>query len=98
MNATNLADCRPSAAGRGPIAGHALPLRYLGEALCIALEAAARISLRAPRLAVAKWRERMTIERLSGLDDHTLQDIGIDRSQIPHLVRRLIDDRRLDRG
>ena len=39
-----------------------------------------------------RWRAmRKTIVALSGLESHMLKDIGIDRSEIPSVARRVAD-------
>ena len=36
----------------------------------------------------ASWRERAAAKTLSSLDDRTLKDIGVSRSEIPYLANR----------
>ncbi len=43
---------------------------------------------RLARAARAAWRERIAVKTLSSLDDRTLKDIGVSRSEIPYLANR----------
>ena len=39
-----------------------------------------------------RWRaERQTVAALSQLESHVLEDIGVERSEIPHVARRLAE-------
>ncbi len=44
-------------------------------------------------LCVTKWQTRAAVKQLLQLDDHILNDIGIDRGSIMHHVRRDRDNR-----
>ena len=45
--------------------------------------------------ALRTWRKRrIAIRELRALDDHTLKDIGLSRSQIPSVVEGLLDQSR----
>jgi uncharacterized protein YjiS (DUF1127 family) len=44
--------------------------------------------IRSIRNAAADFRLRRTVRRLEQLDDHTLKDIGVSRSEIASAVRR----------
>lgn len=46
------------------------------------------------QVLVRKWRRRNMIAALDALDDRLLRDIGINRGDIKHLVKRF-DDREL---
>ena len=43
-------------------------------------------------LAIVKLRERTTINELQALDDRILNDIGVNRSEIPELARMVAED------
>jgi len=43
------------------------------------------------RTTFLQWQRRKMIETLRGMDDRLLRDIGIDRSEIPELVRQFTD-------
>ena len=48
--------------------------------------------------ALRTWRKRrIAIRELGALDDHTLKDIGLSRSQIPAVVEGLLDRSRTTR-
>jgi uncharacterized protein YjiS (DUF1127 family) len=50
-------------------------------------------SLQHLRTAYANWRRRQAAyEELNSLDDRSLADIGISRSDIPHIFSRDIQD------
>ena len=52
---------------------------------------------KAARAIYTRYAYRRTVNVLSGLSDHTLKDIGIERSQIPwvaHTTAMKIDERR----
>jgi uncharacterized protein YjiS (DUF1127 family) len=72
------------------------PLNFVGEAVYTAVEAAAGLVGRAFRAAKAKARERSAVNSLSGLDDETLKDIGIGRSEIRYVARKLAADSGVD--
>jgi uncharacterized protein YjiS (DUF1127 family) len=51
----------------------------------------------AARAALADRRDRYRIyEELAALDDHSLADIGVHRSQLPGMVERLYESIELD--
>ncbi len=62
----------------------------IGRAFGAAGRAVARIAYRAYRGIADAVRKRRTIAELSRLDDHLLDDIGIDREQIPTIAQGLI--------
>ena len=47
-----------------------------------------RTAKNAIRTISVYWRERIAVKTLSSLDDRTLKDIGISRSEIPYLANR----------
>jgi uncharacterized protein YjiS (DUF1127 family) len=51
----------------------------------------------AARAAFAERRNRYRVyEELAALDDHSLEDIGLHRSQLPGLIERLFESVELD--
>lgn len=67
----------------------------LPSAFTVAASAAADIGhwitdalRRIARTSRVAWRERTAVKTLSSLDDRTLKDIGVFRSEIPYLANR----------
>ena len=68
-----------------PFSAFTVPLATIGEALYAAVAAVFR--------AVARIaRRHRTQSRLMTLDNRTLQDIGVARSEIRYVARRMSDD------
>lgn len=44
----------------------------------------------------ARMQERVTIRQLSNLEDHILKDIGVPRSEIPTIARKIAENPGLD--
>ena len=60
------------------------------------IDAMAGAVARAFAAAQAKMRERATIREISNLDDHILNDIGLPRSEIRAMARKLAENPGLD--
>ena len=74
---------------------NAMPNSAFTVAASSAMTQAAEIGRRATsavrrlaRAARVSWRERLAAKTLSSLDDRTLKDIGVSRSEIPYLANR----------
>lgn len=65
----------------------ALPERTTRGGACLAL---GRMIVRAVRARTHTWMVRRTIDNLQRLDDRTLADIGMHRSEIESKVRELM--------
>ena len=72
------------------------PTRFVGEAFYSASEAIAQAATRVFKEAVVSSRERTSVKELSALSDHTLKDIGVDRSEIRYLARRVAENPQAD--
>ena len=81
---------------RVPFAEFVQPTYFVGEAFYNASEAIARAAARTFRAAMIKSRARSSAEELSALSDHTLKDIGVERSQIKYLARRVAENPNVD--
>ena len=68
------------------------PTRYVGEAFYNASEALAKAAARVVKETAAKARARASVKELSSLSDHTLKDIGVERSEIGELARRVSEN------
>ena len=81
INSAAGADAMPSsaftAAASSEVA-HAAEIGHRATSAIRRLASAARVS----------WRERAAAKTLSSLDDRTLKDIGVSRSEIPYLANR----------
>jgi uncharacterized protein YjiS (DUF1127 family) len=68
------------------------PTRYVGEAFYNASEALTKAAARVVKETAAKARARASIKELSALSDHVLKDIGVKRSEIRELARRVAEN------
>ena len=91
MNYASYARHRVEGSQRVPFEEFVQPTRFVGEAFYSASEAVARAASRFFRETVVKSRERASVRELSDLSDHTLKDIGIHRSEIRQLARRVAE-------
>ena len=87
---------RPAADGARPADVDA-PLTLFGEAIYGAVEAAARFVDRTFWSVRIRARSRGTIKQLSRLDDEILEDIGLPRSEIRAVARKLAETPGFDR-
>ena len=72
------------------------PTRFVGEALYEITDAVVRAAKRAGAAMVKRVRTRKTVTELSSLNDHILNDIGIDRSEIGWLAHRVAEQPHVD--
>ena len=85
---------RPKAAVAALFAAHAQPPgRASPRAWRLAADALGRFVVRSLRNGANAWMVRRTIESLQALDDRTLADIGLHRSEIEYTVRRQLTRR-----
>jgi uncharacterized protein YjiS (DUF1127 family) len=75
-----------------PFAEFVEPTRFVGETFYGASEAIAHAAARVFKEAVVKSRRRASEKELSALSDHTLKDIGVHRSEIHYLTRRVAEN------
>ena len=64
--------------------------------IAAAAHGAGRMARNAVRSVRVSIRERKAVRTLSSLDDRTLKDIGVYRSEIPHLARRFANSPGVD--
>ena len=72
-------------AARIPFMELVAPFQFIADGLVAGLNYAADAAFGALRDAARRRRARQTIDRLRGLDNHMLRDIGIDRSDISRI-------------
>ena len=68
------------------------PMNTVGEAVYTAFSEASAVAGKVAKAIHAKLRARASIKALSDLDDHQLADIGIHRSDIAYLARRVAEN------
>jgi uncharacterized protein YjiS (DUF1127 family) len=74
------------------------PFDRAGEIFDASVLATVRMIGKAVRSAHAQYVERRTAAALSRLDDRILQDIGVNRSEIRYIARRLAENPGRDYG
>ena len=79
-----------------PCADLVEPTRFVRETLYDASKTIARTMGRALERIVTQVQVRATIKEVSKLSDHTLKDIGIDRTEIKSLARRAAENPNVD--
>lgn len=79
-----------------PFAEFVAPITFVGETVYTAIEASAKAVGQAFRAAKVKVRERSAIATLAELDDLTLKDIGVRRSEIRFLARKVAENPGVD--
>lgn len=70
-----------------PFVAFVAPTFYVGEAIYSGFDAVARLIGRGFKAFRVKMRTVQTVDTLTRLDNHTLTDIGIHRSQIGRVTR-----------
>jgi uncharacterized protein YjiS (DUF1127 family) len=68
------------------------PTRFVGEVFYNASEALTKMATQVFKETLAKARAQASIKELSALSDHSLKDIGVDRSEIRELARRVAEN------
>jgi uncharacterized protein YjiS (DUF1127 family) len=96
MSYNNYAHYRTQNRINVPFAEFVAPFAFVGEAVYTAANAGARVVGKAFRAAMAKVRERAAVATLSNLDDRILKDIGVRRSEIHFLARRVAENPGVD--
>ena len=92
MSYARYAEHRVSEATHVPFGHFVTPFGFVGEAVYTAFEGMADIAKRAFDAFQAKAREREAVRALVRLDDRTLRDIGVHRTQIHNVVRRVTEN------
>ncbi len=96
MSYRTYANYRMNQAFRVPFAEFTAPMSFVGKAVYTAVEAAARLVGQAFRATKVKVRERAAINGLAALDDRTLKDIGVRRSEICFLAHKVAENPGVD--
>jgi uncharacterized protein YjiS (DUF1127 family) len=81
---------------RVPFAELVEPTRVVGETLYETARSATHTTARAFEAIARRVRARRSVKELSKLSDHVLQDIGVDRSEIASLARRVSENPDVD--
>ena len=79
-----------------PFGHYVMPMIHVGEAVYSAVTEVAGLAGRIATSLSLKLRERASVQALSHLDDHLLADIGIHRSDIRYLARKVAKDPTFD--
>jgi uncharacterized protein YjiS (DUF1127 family) len=96
MSTRSYANHRPDRRISVPFAEFVAPMSHIGEAVYTAIEGTAGLVGQAFRTAKVKARARKQVNVLSGLDDRTLKDIGVRRSEIRYVARKVAENPGLD--
>lgn len=72
------------------------PRRSFGSPFARVVDAAFGFVARSVRAARARARENSAISILSGLDDRTLRDIGVPRSEIRPIAQKMAENPGID--
>lgn len=76
-----------------PFYGVIAPTEFVSEIIATALSKAIGHAFESIRRSYWEWKTRT---ELAGLDDAMLKDIGVARSQIPHISRTVAESRTYD--
>ena len=87
---------RPTRSYNVPFVHLVRPTAFVGEAIYVALDGAVNFAARAVRAVQSKLRENAAVKELSALDDRILQDIGVPRSEIRTIARRVAENPGMD--
>ena len=71
-----------------PFAEYTESFRTMGEAVYDAFDIMVEVVVRVGRAASTKMQERKAANMVSELSDHTLEDIGVHRSEIRYVAAR----------
>ncbi len=96
MSYTSYHDQRRYSPSGVPFAEFTESFRTTGETIYDAMDSFSRFVSRAVRAAGAKMREYRTVQVVSGLSDQTLKDIGVQRSEIRYIARRVASNPGVD--
>ena len=98
MSYANYPDHGMAPAPAVPFSEFTAPMMYIGEAIYGAFETAAKAVHSAFAWIVRKVRAYETVQHMSALDERTLQDIGVGRSEIRYVAQRAAESSRYDYG
>jgi len=96
MSYARYAEQRVGEATQVPFSHFVAPFGFVGDTVYGAFESLADITKRAFGAFQAKAHEREAVRTLIRLDDRTLRDIGVQRTEIRYVVRRATDNPEID--
>ncbi len=92
MSYKSYTDHRTNAASNVAYVHSVAPVASIGEAVYTAAESAIQAACRVYWSARVDARASRSIRTLSALEDHTLRDIGIRRSEIHNIARKMAEN------
>ena len=75
-----------------PFSEFTAPMEFVGQSIYAAFEMAVKATTAAFSAVARKVRQHRAQNQLMALDNRTLQDIGVARSEIRYIARRVSED------
>ena len=96
MSYASHSDSRSGSAHAVPFSEFTAPMMVIGESVYTAFEMASKAVYQGTSAIVRSWQRHRSESQLRALDDRTLQDIGVSRSEIRYLAKRVSEDPNFD--